>query len=31
MWLDNKRILEWRHIGVRFRGRPKKRWIEDIE
>ena len=26
-----KRILEWKPIGRRIRGRPKKRWIEDIE
>jgi len=26
-----KRILEWRPIGTRIRGRPRKRWIEDIE
>jgi hypothetical protein len=25
-----KRILEWKPIGRRFRGRPKKRWIEDV-
>ena len=26
-----KRILEWKPIGRRIRGRPRKRWIEDIE
>ena len=26
-----KRILEWKPIGRRLRGRPGKRWIEDIE
>ena len=26
-----KRILEWRTIGTRIRGRPRKRWVEDIE
>jgi hypothetical protein len=26
-----KRILEWKPIGRRIRGRPWKRWIEDIE
>jgi hypothetical protein len=26
-----KRILEWKPIGMRIRGRPRKRWIEDIE
>ena len=26
-----KRILEWRPIGMRIRGRPRKRWIEDVE
>jgi hypothetical protein len=28
-----KRILEWKPIGTRIRGRPKKRWIiqADIE
>jgi hypothetical protein len=27
----HKRILEWKPIGRRIRGRPRKRWIEDIE
>ena len=26
-----KRISEWKPIGTRFRGRPGKRWIVDIE
>jgi hypothetical protein len=26
-----KRILEWKPIGRIIRGRPRKRWIEDIE
>jgi hypothetical protein len=26
-----KRILEWKHIGTRIRGRSRKRWIADIE
>ena len=26
-----KRILEWKPMGTRIRGRPKKRWIVDIE
>jgi hypothetical protein len=26
-----KRILEWKSIGTRIRGGPKKRWIVDIE
>ena len=40
-WLDHmmqmdekrtpKRILEWKPISRRIRGRPKKRWIEDVE
>jgi hypothetical protein len=33
MWMDEKktpkRILEWKPIGRRIRGRPRKRWIED--
>ena len=35
MRMDHKRtperILEWKHIGTRIRGRPRKRWIADIE
>jgi len=26
-----KRILQWKLIGTRTRGRPRKRWIADIE
>jgi hypothetical protein len=26
-----KRVLEWKSIGTRIRGRPRKRWIVDIE
>jgi hypothetical protein len=26
-----RRILEWKSIGRRIRGRPRKRWIEDVE
>jgi hypothetical protein len=26
-----RRILEWKPIGRRIRGRPRKSWIEDIE
>jgi hypothetical protein len=26
-----KRVLKWKLMGRRNRGRPKKRWIEDIE
>jgi len=26
-----KRILQWKPIGTRTRGRPRKRWIADIE
>jgi hypothetical protein len=33
--MDDKRtptrILEWKSIGTRIRGRSKKRWIVDIE
>ena len=25
------KILEWKPIGTRIRGRPRKRWIADIE
>jgi hypothetical protein len=31
MRMDDKRILEWKPMGTRIRGRPKKRWIVDIE
>jgi hypothetical protein len=27
----SKRVLEWKPIGRRIRGRPRKRWIEDVE
>ena len=34
-WMDGmrmpRRILEWKPIGRRIRGRPRKRWIEDVE
>jgi hypothetical protein len=26
-----KRILQWKPIGTRARGRPRKRWIASIE
>jgi hypothetical protein len=26
-----KRILEWKPIGTKTRGRPRKRWIADIK
>ena len=26
-----KKILEWKPIGMRIRGRPRKRWNADIE
>jgi hypothetical protein len=26
-----KRVLEWKPIGRRIRGRARKRWIEDVE
>jgi hypothetical protein len=26
-----KRVLEWKPIGRRIRGRPRKRWIEGVE
>jgi hypothetical protein len=35
MWMDEKRtpkrILDWKTIGRRIRGRPRKRWFDDIE
>ena len=35
MWMDEKRtpkrVLEWKPIGRRIRGRPRERWIEDVE
>jgi hypothetical protein len=27
----HKRILQWKRIGTRIRGRPQKRWIAGIE
>jgi hypothetical protein len=27
----SKRIIEWKPIGTRIRGRPRKRWIVNIE
>jgi len=33
--MDEKRtpsiVLEWKPVGRRFRARPRKRWIEDVE
>jgi hypothetical protein len=26
-----KRVFEWKPKGRRVRGRPRKRWVEDIE
>jgi hypothetical protein len=26
-----RRILEWKPVGRRIRGRPRKRWIVDVE
>jgi hypothetical protein len=26
-----KRVLEWKQVSRRIRGRPRKRWIEDVE
>jgi hypothetical protein len=35
MWMEGeripKRVLGWKPMGRRNRGRPRKRWIEDIE
>jgi len=31
MWMEGKRVLEWKPTGRRNRGRPRKRRIEDIE
>ena len=36
MWMDGGRgmprgILEWKTMGRRVRGRPRKRWIEDVK
>jgi hypothetical protein len=30
-WRIPRRILEWKPIGRRIRGRSRKRWIEDVE
>ena len=27
----SRRILEWKPMGRRIRGRPRKGWIEDVE
>jgi len=27
----SRRILEWKPMGRRIRGRPRERWIEDVE
>jgi hypothetical protein len=29
--ITSKRVLEWKPIGTRIRGRPSKKWIVDIE
>ena len=35
MWMGGRRIhrgmLEWKTMDRRIRGRPRKRWIEDVE
>jgi hypothetical protein len=35
MWMDEKitpkRVLVWKPVGRRIRGRPGERWIEDVE
>jgi hypothetical protein len=31
MQMDDKRILEWKLIGTRITGRPRKKWIVYIE
>ena len=35
IWMDKKRtlkrVLEWKPIRRRIRGRPRKRWIVDVE
>jgi hypothetical protein len=30
-WRIPRRILEWKPVGRRIRGRPRKRWNEDVE
>jgi len=33
-WLGHvmpKKILQWKPIGTKIRGRPRKRWVADIE
>jgi hypothetical protein len=35
MWMGgkgiHKRVLEWKPTGRRIRGKPRKRWIENVE
>jgi len=31
MRMDEKRTPKWKPTGGRIRGRPRKRWIEDLE
>ena len=31
MRMEGKGVLEWKPTGRRNRGRPRKRWIEDVE
>jgi hypothetical protein len=30
-WVIPRRILEWKPVGRRIRGRPRKKWNEDVE